>query len=168
MVENERKFVLPLTYPIPSTWKRSDIYQYYLPNGTRLRAETVNSVASYTLCRKSPLANGGWDEHEVQVTLQHFLNYNKYATASLMKTRYSQSYGDELWCIDAYLTHPEDSPYFVLAECEMPEHRNTPLHNPLSAILYCVPPEEQLAYSAKQLSDVGYATALLKEITLGS
>jgi hypothetical protein len=39
MVENERKFVLPLDYSVPPYWKRTDIYQYYLPNGTRMRAE---------------------------------------------------------------------------------------------------------------------------------
>lgn len=168
MVENERKFVLPLNYAIPSTWKRSDIYQYYLPNGTRLRAENVETVATYTLCNKTAIASGGWNEQETTVTLQHFMNYARYATHSVIKTRYSQLYNDELWCIDYYSTQPDSAPYFVLAECEMPEQRSTPLYNPLSTILYCVPPEEQLAYSAKQLSDVRYATTLLKELDYGS
>lgn len=168
MVENERKFVLPLDYSVPPYWKRTDIYQYYLPNGTRMRAENDSGTARYTICRKTPRPEGGWIENESAVTLMHFMNYNKYATTSVMKTRFSKQYNDELWCIDKYTSHPEHPPYFVLAECEMPEDRDVPEHNPLTHILYQVPVSEQTQYSAKALADVNYAIFKLKEISLGS
>lgn len=164
MVENERKFVLSLNTPIPHG-KCIEIYQYYLPSGIRMRAELVDSITSYYLCKKTQTSDLLWDEQETEVTLTHFLSYHKYSEKSLMKTRYEYSVGDELWHVDFFKTHPESAPYFVLAECTMPQGRSTPFSAPPANTIYMVPLEEQRMYSAYALTDVAYAQVLYKEIT---
>ena len=173
MVENEVKYILKIDASFDTTgWDAIAIEQHYLPDSVRIRRSSFMQDSTFTICHKSIRADNSYDELEYDIDVQVFnLLKRQQSLASIKKTRFSKLFGDELWAIDLLATDANWTTYFVLAECEMPEHRITPLHIPTQIIdnlLFAVPREETSLYSNYRLTDVGYAAAIYESIHYGS
>lgn len=173
MVENEVKYVLKLNYKFDiSGWGAIAIEQHYLPNSVRIRRSSFMQDSEFTINHKTLRSDGAYDELEYGIDVQVFnLLKNCQSLAQLKKTRFSKLFGDELWSIDLLASDPHWTTYFVIAECEMPEHRQSPLFIPpqvINNLILAVPRDEHAMYSNYRLADVGYADAIYESIYYGS
>ena len=186
MVENEVKYILKIDSKFDTTgWDVVAIEQHYLPNSVRIRRSsfmqdstfTINyksfmQDSTFTINYKSIRADNSYDELEYDIDVCVFnLLKRQQSLVQIKKTRFSKLFGDELWAIDLLATGTYWATYFVLAECEMPENRQSPLHIPTQItdnLLFAVPREETNLYSNYRLADVGYARAIYESVTYGS
>lgn len=170
MVENEVKYILKIDASFDYTsWDVIAIEQHYLPNSVRIRRSSFMQDSTFTINHKS-LGVYGELEYDIDVQVFNLLK-NQQSLACIKKTRFSKLFGDELWAIDLLATDTNWATYFVLAECEMPKHRQSPLHIPTQVtdnLLFAVPREETTLYSNYRLADVGYAAAIYKSVHYGS
>jgi CYTH domain-containing protein len=186
MVENEVKYILKIDAKFDTTgWDAIAIEQHYLPNSVRIRRSsfmqdstfTINyksfmQDSTFTMNHKSLRSDNSYNELEYDIDVQVFnLLKRQQSLASIKKTRFTKLFGDELWAIDLLATGPAWTTYFVLAECEMPENRESPLRIPMQItdnLLFAVPREETTLYSNYRLADVGYARAIYESAHYGS
>ena len=173
MVENEVKYILKIDAKFDTTgWDAIAIEQHYLPKSVRIRRSSFMQDSTFTICHKSLRADNSYDELEYDIDVQVFnLLKRQQSLACIKKTRFTKLFGDELWAIDLLATDANWATYFILAECEMPENRQSPLHIPTQItdnLLFAVPREETTLYSNYRLADVGYARAIYESVHYGS
>ena len=186
MIENEVKYILKIDASFDTIdWDATVIEQHYLPNSVRIRRSSFMQDSTFTINYKSFMqdstftmnhkylrSDNSYDELEYDIDVQVFnLLKRQQSLASIKKTRFTKLFGDELWAIDLLATGTNWTIYFVLAECEMPEHRQSPLHIPTQVVdnlLFAVPREETKLYSNYRLADVGYARAIYESAHYGS
>ena len=186
MVENEVKYILKIDSKFDTTgWDATVIEQHYLPNSVRIRRssfmqDSTSAInyksfmqdSTFTMNHKYLRSDNSYNELEYDIDVQVFnLLKRQQSLASIKKTRFSKLFGDELWAIDLLATDANWAIYFVLAECEMPENRQSPLHIPTQItdnLLFAVPREETSLYSNYRLADLGYARAIYESVTYGS
>jgi CYTH domain-containing protein len=173
MVENEVKYILKIDPSFDVTgWDAIAIEQHYLPNSVRIRRSSFMQDSTFTINHKSLRSDGAYNELEYDISIDVFnLLKRQQSLAQVKKTRFTKQFGDELWAIDLLATGPAWTSYFVIAECEMPENRISPLTIPLQVtnnLLFSVPREETSLYSNYRLADVGYARAIYESIAYGS
>lgn len=173
MVENEVKYILKIDASFDTTgWDAIAIEQHYLPNSVRIRRSSFMQDSTFTINHKSLRSDGAYDELEYDIDVQVFnLLKQQQSLLQIKKTRFTKLFVDELWAIDLLATGPAWTTYFVLAECEMPENQQSPLHIPpqvVDNLLFAVAREETSLYSNYRLADVGYARAIYESVYYGS
>ena len=170
MVENEVKFVLLDGFYDFTDWDVHHITQHYLPGDIRIRQDSLDGDVEWSINTKSLRDDGAHDEFEYSIYKPVYDLLAKHQSLrSITKVRYSKHIVDELWSVDFMLNG--EHPYFVLAECEMPEGRLVPLHIPPQVayqLLYTVSREDTSLYSNYKLSSQSYAESLMKGLTNGS
>lgn len=173
MVENEVKFLLKLDSKFDTLgWDVLAIEQHYLPNDVRIRRRSFGQDSEFTINTKSLRDDYAHNELEYTISADVFaLLRDQQSMAQLKKTRFSHQIEDEVWSIDLLASDPHWKTYFILAECEMPEHRISPRHIPIQVsanLLYSVPRNLTSDYSNYRLSNINYATYLYQRIAYGS
>lgn len=170
MVENEVKFVLRDGFYDFTDWEVHHIEQHYLPGDIRIRQDSLDENVEWSINTKSLRDDGAHDELEYSIDKPVYTLLAKHQSLrSIVKVRYAKHVADELWSVDFMLDG--EHAYFVLAECEMPEHRIAPLHIPPQVayqLLYAVPRADTSLYSNYRLSDKSYAKFMMEKITNGS
>ena len=116
-LEIERKYLLK-RLPHGLKWDGVlHIFQYYLPDGRRVR-ETRNALVpsfysdiipfpfgryvKYEVCIKKKLKAGVYEEDEKKITQKQFEKLKELATSSISKTRHIFKMGKLKWEIDEY------------------------------------------------------------------
>lgn len=165
-VENERKFVLAqdISQAAFAGWARSDIRQAYLDDGPRIRDQ--DGVATFTYKRMISAAQE-LVEIEAEISREDFdMLWSERATA-LDKTRYAKRDDSGDWVVD-FLRAESGELYFVLAEVELP--RGVAAPSAIAAeiapfVIYAVAASDS-RFTNKRLTNVAYATALYREISI--
>ena len=141
-------------------WDTVAIHQYYLPNDVTIYSTSLMQNSTFTI-------SDGKSEQEISAKAFFLLRDNQ-SIADHRRLVFTKTIVDEVWKIQMLAMHPYWYNYFVLADYSLPECRPAPTHTPtdiLENILYIVPSSESSLYSNRRLSDVGYATAILKGLT---
>lgn len=169
-VENELKYVLDDPTGNLEDWLSSldivgyDILQAYLDADTRIRQFTslYDDSVKWILSFKKKIA-GKQIEIEAEMTEDDFINLLPTADVILTKRRYKIQTKTAEWDID-FLKNKKLGTYFVLAEAEMPDGQTDPGVIPQDIINHMILEVKELSgFGNKKLSNVKYATNLLKE-----
>ena len=161
--ENERKFVLTPTFSasaLSASWEEIPIRQGYI-HAPRLRQEGSKFLFTF----KHMAQDGKLVEIEKPISKIDFARLWPDCTNLVVKDRYQKEYGDETWMVD-FLKDENSNTYFVMAECEMPEGRETPNSMPdeiKDDIIYIVE-KDDVRFTNKKLSDKAHAQAMLQWI----
>lgn len=170
MVKNKVKFVLRDGFYDFTDWDYHTITQHYLPGDIRIRQDSLDEDTEYSINTKSLRDDGAHYELEYSIDKPVYDMLAKHQSLrSIVKVRYAKHVADEHWTVDFMLDG--EQVYFVLGECEMPEHRVVPLHIPPQVayqLLYAVPRDQTSLYSNYRISDKSYAKQLMKEVAHGS
>ena len=119
-LETERKFLLK---NLPKGLKYSvlKIYQFYLPDGSRIR-ETIDSesnfpfpIHKYELTNKKKLRQGVYEEDEKIISKEKFNKLRSKTISSIYKTRHVYKTDKIKWEIDTF-----DNLLLITAEIELP------------------------------------------------
>ena len=130
---------------------KSEIYKYFLNDCSSVWAEHRSDHTSYYIHQPSIKTE------PIEISFFQFLNYYKFASVSLVKTRFEYAIDSHPCTIDLYKTNPSADPYFIVAstQADLTEH-----------VLYRVPSSEKHRYSEYSLAHSNYARIqyqLLKE-----
>ena len=164
-IENELKTVLSglSLSDFDATWTIKDIQQGYLEDRCRIRSMVVDNDVSYLFTKKF-LVDYKVVEIETEIDRQDFIKLWTITEKTLTKTRISKQIGNELWEVDFFGGIKD--PYFIMAECEMPEdqmgYKDMPEFLRDKTIHYV--DRGDGVYASKRLCDKKYAQELYKEL----
>lgn len=164
-VENEVKFVLDLkASPIVKAQadKLLRIRQGYLSCGSaRIRESVENNQPHYQFTYKQKVSPGVAIEIEKDLNKETFDRLSRHAKNWLSKIRAKI----DGWDIDTFVD-PVGTPYFCLAEIELPEHKKRPdeLLEVVRSFLLLEVPRGDSRFSSKKLSDRPYAQNLYRKL----
>ncbi|HPF78706.1 MAG TPA: hypothetical protein PLF01_05360 [Alphaproteobacteria bacterium] len=163
-IENELKFVLAPEFneTALSGWKRTELKQGYHEDGYRYR----NEDGHFTINKKTWSAeDNAQHETEGEITEEEFSSKWDESDIRLNKVRYKKMIGDEEWVVDFFKADC-GSTYFIMAEVEMPEGREAPLHMPdiiKDNIIYS-PAKDDKDFTSINLADQRHADAIMRRI----
>ena len=166
--ENEKKYVLEMDerYFQENALRETTILQGYLfsSKGLSLRCRKFKNN-KYYLTLKSTV-NGRVVEIENQIEERDFNDLWTQCMNKLEKIRYIMADGQrQVWEIDFFKDHNKQN-YFCLAEIEMPEGQQEPVHIPrfIRDHLIFEVPLTDCRFASKLLADIRYAADLYKAV----
>ncbi len=166
-IENELKYVLDLEgidKVLTHAEKTIEIKQGYLlqsPGKSARIRESISTTISYEFTFKQKISPGVCVELDNSLTKEMFLKLSGFANCWVNKTRVNI----QGWDIDIFRDQYR-TPYFLMAEYEMPEKQKLPeqvLPLVREFLIYPVP-RGDCRFSSKKLSDKKYSKKLLKKI----
>lgn len=167
--ENELKYVLinepSVLHQIAKQAKRIlSLEQAYIQSGNdwsfRVRktygVHHTNPVYHATYKHK---INNRVIELQAAIEERDYFDLISVASSILYKTRYVIPVGSLYWEVDFFYDYKHTSPYFVLAEIELPEKVSRPPSIPLfiQENLLAARPVDNVEYSSEKLSSIEYA-----------
>jgi CYTH domain-containing protein len=163
-IENELKYVLPLTFNKQALagWKFIPVRQGYLDNGPRIRQYGEQYLFTY---KRWIAAEKKLVEIETEISKLDFDRLWPECEIVLDKHRYVLIDGAYEWSVD-FLLAESGQTYFVMAEVEMPENEKAPPSIP-SAIendIFFSPAQDDVRFTNIKLADQKFAATLLKEL----
>ncbi len=171
-IENEFKFVLKLEFAESalSGWDRIEIEQFYHDgNGNddnRFRYRRENDIFSKQ--KKEIDSETGYflESDPEKVLPEEFEQKRREAETSLKKIRYRKYFDDEELVVD-FFRDSNGTTYFVMAELEIPEDRqspNTEIPDFIEESIIHEPKKGDIRFTSKSLSDPNHAKALYLEL----